>query len=353
MIRAFLFPALGLCLAVALFTGPSQPRATDDPRFVLQRRTESRPKFPDRVDFSQAPAPGLKFRLVETGTYRVTGTCTLEGQTPQKITQDLDARLELIQKVLEVKKGRVSALTRKYEKYTTRVRGTGCCSNRAPEEKEPEDPAKKKNAEAEVREKVFEHPLSGKHLRATWKDGKRTLEVREGDAWKPAGPAYVKSLSSRKLLQPVLPLPAAVMKVGETRDIPPEVLRNFFRDGFDQKQADARMLSSCGFTFTGFEDHQGEACAVLKFRLRIKTSLPNHPGFAFHMEGRCHYNLGHRILVALEASGTMTSKGDAVQGDSLVALDLKGTIRSTSRVKVLESGKEPPEKLEKLEKPKK
>lgn len=338
MIRAFLIPFLGLTLAAAHFTGAAPARAADDPQFVSRGRTTSR--FPDRVDFSRPPARGLKFRLEETGTYRVVGTYTLEGEAPRRITQALDVRLELIQQILEVKENRISALVRKYEKFTTRVRGQRF-PIRDPAKTEPE---KKENEEAEVREDVREHPLSGKHLRATWKDGKRILEVREGDAWKPAGPAFLKSLSSRKLLQPILPLPAAVMKVGESRDIAPEVLRKYFRDAFDEKKVNARITSTCGCTLIGFEDRQGEACAVLGFRLRVKTSLPNHPGFAFHLEGRCHYNLGHRILVALEASGTMTSKGDAVHGDSLVALDLKGTIRSTSRVKVLESGKEPAEK---------
>lgn len=289
---------------------PADVRVTDDD--------------PETVDFGRAPAPGTAFRLRESGVYRVTGSLDLGEECRREITVDVKQELRLVQRIESVAGARVERLTRSYEVHTLDAKQVS---------RDPQNP----DAESRTVRSTHRHPLAGRTLRATWaqQGGSLALEERAGAGWKAAPADVTRRLTTATLLYPVLPLSAGPRQVGDHWTLQGKALTPYFADAYAENQPTPKIEGTAEVVFTGFVDHASGRCAVLTLSFDVTARYANLPPHRMRMKGSCLFHLQHRIVVALQAAGSMVARGAMQQGEDHGQMDLSGTIRSQSVAEIL------------------
>lgn len=277
----------------------------------------------ESVDFSLCPPAGLKFKVTDEQVIRCSGKLTVGEGDPEQtdLTQTITARESYTQTLVEVAEGAIVSLEREYEDVTQKVVAETPLAGRPQEHEQTA-------------------AVAWKHYRARWKDDAFTLEEKDEDTWKSPNEEAKRRLTSHRLRQPMVPLPTGTKKVGETWELDAETLRAYFTDiGEVGRAADRKVDGSARFTLTGFEDLEGDRCAVITFTLRLEIGS-DRDSYTFTLEGKIHYSLRHRIPVRMKGEGPLVVKAEGeklAQGEAM-GLDLKGTRTMNRAVKVLAAG---------------
>jgi hypothetical protein len=271
----------------------------------------------DQVDFSAPPAAGLEFKVEERGEFNLEGTVAVEGQAVKEIKQRTRARLVLTQKIDAVEGRRVVGLERNYGEYRLHIKQVT-----------------KSEDDQDTQEWDQTHPLHRKRLRARWKGDDLALEVQDHGDWKAADASLANRLSTRKLLHPVLPVPGSVKRVGDRWQLSREALADYFCDAFDCPPDKVELEGQGQVRFTGFARHATGRCAVLEARFDVKVGKREHPKSHFRLTAVCHYNLRRRIVVALDAKGTVETEGRMKNNDRTYDIRVRGTVKTRSEVEI-------------------
>ena len=269
----------------------------------------------ESVDFSRAPAQGLKFKMTRTITVKATSTRT-RGETEVETTVSADLKEVFTQAYLEVKQGKVRKLGREYEDFSSHMVME---SDKMPEHK--------------VKEK--DGFLAWKHVRATWNDeGEITREVKEDDEWTAAGDMICMWLNAGTLLHPAFPLPKKEKEVGDTWEPDAKkVVMNIIK-GPGMKIDKVDFEGSVEVKLADIRKYKELRCAVLEFSIDVTSEQGNNPGVK--MKGSAFYSLEHRIVVGLESEASIKMGGEREEGE--------GTLKAAAAVKVLEAGGETEDK---------
>jgi len=275
----------------------------------------------EQVDFGAPPAAGLEFKVEERLEVNLEGTLRDEGQPVREIKQRTRARLVLTQKIDAVDGRRVVGLEQNYREYRVRIKQFT-----------------KSEDDQDDQEWDRTHPLHGKRLRARWKGDRLALEVWDHDDWKAADASLATRLSTRKLLHPVLPVPGSVKRVGDQWQLSREALADYFCDAFDCPPEKVELEGQGRVRFTGFARHATGRCAVLEVRFDVKVGRREHPKSHFRLTAVCHYNLKRRIVVALDAEGTVETEGRMKSNDRICNVRVRGTVKTRSEVEIKTPG---------------
>ena len=157
----------------------------------------------EAVDFSKAPAEGLKYKVVSKTHSEGTASQTRGEQTSElKMTGDRESTF--VDTIVAVKEGKIVKLEREYEDVSSKM---------VMESDRSEAP----------REREQDSPLAWKHFRVEWnEDGEATVQVKSDDAWGNAEEALKRGLRPKRLRRPLFPLPAGKKTVGESWELSDE-----------------------------------------------------------------------------------------------------------------------------------
>lgn len=274
------------------------------PLLFLSQKTPN-----ERVDFSRAPAQGLKFKMTRAITVKATSTRT-RGETEMEKKISADLKEVFTQTYLEVKQDKVRKLGREYEDFSGKV-------------------VMESDMMPEPREKEEDDFLAWKHVRATWDDeGEITREVKEDDAWTAADERTCKWLNARTLLHPAFPLPMKEKEMGDTWKLDSgKVIRDIIK-GPSMKVDRVDFEGTVEVKLADIRKYKELRCAVLEFSVDVQSKKEDSPNIK--MKGAAYYSLKHRIVVGLESEGTL--KIDAAREEG------EGTLKVAVTVKALEAG---------------
>jgi len=261
----------------------------------------------DTVDFSLAPAQGLKFKMTRTVVVRATSIRT-RGDTEVEMKMSADLKEVFSQTFLEVKQGKVRKLDREYEDFSGKM-------------------VVENEMLPEPRVNEEEGFLAWKHVRAAWDDdGEITHEVKEEEEWKGAGEKICKWLNAGTLLHPAFPHPGKVKKVGDSWDLDPVKVMDIIK-GPSMKIGKTRFDGTTEVKLVDIRPYEKLECAVLEFTFDVESKGDDEEP-ELKMKGTAFYSLKHRIVVGMKASGSLKMSGERDRGE--------GTMKVTAKVKFLE-----------------
>jgi hypothetical protein len=306
-------------VTVGGFSWPASVPAARTPAFGRQGRTET-----ETVDFSRPCAAGLKFRLTEVGAYGVEGTVNEDGRPVQQIVQKIDARLSLIQTVLTEANSGNGQIERQYEDFGARVR-------------------QERTVDGATRVRTWDQtlPLHGKRVRAIVKDGRFRLETWTREkGWTEAPADVVARLSPANLRHPVLPVPDAVKRVGDTWELSRQDLADYFNDAFVGDPRKIEIQGTGQLTLAAVTEIDGTRAAQLKVAFDVEARLQVSGGRQiqrFQIQGTARYDLTHRLITHLVMDGTMVTESTRQNEGTNLRVNMKGTIKTRSEVTILTS----------------
>jgi hypothetical protein len=210
----------------------------------------------EAVDFSQAPAPGLKYKVVSSTNSETKRSMTVgERELAMKTTGEREATF--VDTILAVKEGKIVKMEREYEDVSSKA---------VTESDQLEEP----------REREQDSPLAWKHFRAEWnEDGDVTVKVKDDDAWGDVDDRLKRQLRPKRLRRPLFPLPRGPKTVGESWELSDENVKTYFpprrpRRRSGEEAPPIPQTVSGKLTLVEITDHQELRCAVLKAALEMR-----------------------------------------------------------------------------------
>lgn len=266
----------------------------------------------DTVDFSLAPAKGLKFKVTEKQTTKTEGSITIDDMEPRPMNGSTKKTTIYTQTILDVKDGKIVKLEREYEES-----GTTRESDRSPEPQERES------------------PLAWKHVRAEWKDDECKVEVKEDDEWTEPGGGLKRHLSPGRLRNPLIPLPGEAKNVGDSWELDEEALKKFFgktRPPTGMGEDAPEIERKASFKFTHIVVWKEMKCAAIKMKLKVSAGEI----MSQTSDVTCFYSLKHRIVVGMKGTGSQEVNASREMGSRSMKIESSGTSQINTEVKILE-----------------
>ncbi len=283
------------------------------------------------VDFARPPVKGLKFKVVEKS--REEGGTILKEDDKVLLSEIGKGRKEIVytQTLTDVADGRITGVERKYGKCLTWMDRKGGKKVEAKEQK---------------------YPLSG--VKVTWTTGSMLVEGYHGKTiTRKKGRTQLRLFTPARLKSPFLPYPAFAVSVGDSWQLDETTLRDHFMSDFPGPLLSggkgSRASWDFAFKLVRISRLDGEDCAVIECKGRISREEGAGPGqqrgrYSRHnliLDATYHYNLRHRIVVAMEYRSSYEGFHSSVRKEKTTSSERSGTVRRTARVTVLKERKTP------------
>jgi len=295
------------------------------------------PDAGETVDFSKAPAPGLKFKVTVKSTSESSRTMTMDENEPVASKSTVTSEQVYTQAVLKVKDSKIVKLEREYEDHSTRTVREGGRSGRRP----------RREGRGEAGPQERENPLAWKHIRIEWTEDEAKVTVKEDEEWTEPEGRLKRMIRPERFRSHAIPLPKETKDVGDTWELSEEEAKKFFKPrirrrggrggrggGGEGEEVDVDIEAE--FEFADITDYKERRCAVIK--MKVTMSLGEDSTQKTVSSG--YFSLKHRIFLGIESKTTAEMKRTMERRERTIAIEMSMEGKSTYAVKILEEEKE-------------